>query len=220
VTAVSDASKGVELAGEESGAAKLADEGGSIGGGGGDAAGGGGGGGGSGGGGAGPEPFDNPAHNAADFERLKTQYAQEEILGAEPVGSALKGGSDYVRSKQVLEQVEVVGADGTVATVPKRVEGVRNVSMDVDSRHSAPIYEQPHIVEDGGRVFPLRGDDGTWRNLTQVPGAMRGRDLTSAMQQGIFEYIVDEHGNLVHQEFRAGGSMTGIPGGGTRMRNP
>lgn len=48
----------------------------------------------SGGGGDMPEPLDNPAHNAADFEKLKQSYSQQEIMGAEPVGSARKGGSD------------------------------------------------------------------------------------------------------------------------------
>jgi Domain of unknown function (DUF4157) len=183
---------------------ELADEGG------GSIRGGGGSGGGGGGGGAGP--LDNPAHNASDFERLKAQYAQEEILGAEPTGSALKGGSGDVRSNQVMHDVEIVAEDGTTKTVQKRLDGVRNVSMDVDVNHSAPIYEQGRIAENG-RMFSTRGADGTWRNLTQMPGNVNGVD-------GIFEYIVDETGQLVHQEFRPNGAVTGIPGGGSTMRNP
>ena len=57
--------------------------------------------------GAGGGSDDNAAHNQADFERLKAQYAMEEIMGAEPFGSATKGGSGDVRSNQVLQQVEV-----------------------------------------------------------------------------------------------------------------
>jgi hypothetical protein len=193
--------KGLEPSGLD-----LADEG-SLGGGSG-----GGGGGGGGGGAGGPESLDNPAHNASDFERLKAQYAQEEILGAEPTGSALKGGSGHVRSNQVMHDVEIVAEDGTTKMVQRRLDGVRNVSTDVDVNHSAPIYEQGSIAENG-RMFSTRGADGKWRNLTQMPGNVNGAD-------GIFEYIVDEKGQLVHQEFRPDKAVTGIPGGGTMMKNP
>ncbi|MGI9148104.1 MAG: hypothetical protein ACR2IK_16380 [Chloroflexota bacterium] len=149
---------------------------------------------------------DDSAHSAAAFERLKAQYAMEEITGAEPTGSALKGGSGDVRSNQVVQQVEITLPDGSTKMVPKRVDGVRNVSMDVDVNHSAPIFEQPRIAEDG-RIFPLQGSDGKWKNLTQMPGEVNGRP-------GIHEYIVDEHGNLTHQQFVPGGEVTGVPGGG------
>jgi|GEM_PF-5324067 len=172
----------------------------------------------SGGGGEGEPPGsggddDNSAHNAAGFERLKAQLAQEEIMGAEPTGSALKGGSGDVRSNQVMESVPVLdengqpvlNEDGTPRMRSRRVDGVRNVSMDVDVNHSAPIFEQPRIGE-SGQVFPLQNRDGSVSNLTQMPSTVNGRE-------GIVEYIVDANGNLVHQQFIPGGQVTGTPGG-------
>jgi hypothetical protein len=156
-------------------------------------------------GGGGSDPFDNPAHNRADFEKLKQQYAQEEIMGAEPKGSALKGGSGDVRSTQVMENKEIM-VDGKPKMVQKRVDGVRKVGMDVDVDHSAPIFEQSRIADDG-RVFPLDGN----KNLTQMPSGVNGRD-------GIVEYITDEKGNLVHQQFVEGGVVNGVPGGKPNVR--
>jgi hypothetical protein len=161
---------------------------------------------GGGNGGGGGEPAANAAHNAANFERLKAQYAMQEIMGAEPTGSATKGGSGYVRSQMVTEKVNVTRSDGSTKSVDKPVKGVRKVSQKVDAEHSAPIFEQSRIAEEG-RVFPSRGDDGKWTNLTQMPGGLNGKS-------GIYEYVVDEKGNLTHQKFIEGGSVTGEWGGG------
>lgn len=152
-----------------------------------------------------PKPTDNSAHNAAGFERLKAQYAQQEVLGAEPTGSALKGGSGHVRSTQRMEQVKIIGPDGQPKLVNKKVEGIRDVNMDVDVYHSAPIYMQDRIAQDG-RVFALKDNGGKQKTLIQMEGGVNDKD-------GIFEYIVDENGLLVHQIFIPGGKVTGVPGG-------
>lgn len=104
----------------------------------------------SGGGGDMPEPLDNPAHNAADFEKLKQSYSQQEIMGAEPVGSARKGGSDSDIP------------DGMGGVLPRK---------HVDAHHTAAIFEQSRIAEDS-RVFPIQ--DG--KTLTQMRSGVNGRD--------------------------------------------
>jgi hypothetical protein len=105
---------------------------------------------------------DNPAHNAADFERLKAQLAQEEIEGAPATGSALKS----------------------------------------DAEHRAASFVTDTAGE--GQHTTIVGGDQVPRNLTQVEGEMNGRS-------GIFEWIVDEKGNLTHQRFIPGGVRTGFP---------
>jgi hypothetical protein len=52
-----------------------------------------------------------------------------------------------------------------------------------------------------GKVFSI--NNGT-RTLLQVNGELNGK-------KGIFEYIIDEYGNVCHQLFKAGGVINGKP---------
>ena len=72
-----------------------------------------------------------------------------------------------------------------------------------DPMHRAPSYVVDQIP-DKGRVFPLRGGDGTNNTLTQMPGSMNNKP-------GIFEWIVNSKMELTHQRFIPDGRITGTP---------
>jgi len=55
-----------------------------------------------------------------------------------------------------------------------------------------------------GKVFTIKGGDGIERKLLQAEGAFNNKE-------GIFEYIYDNKGNVTHQRFIEGGSVTGTP---------
>ncbi|MFJ3450243.1 DUF637 domain-containing protein [Pseudomonas sichuanensis] len=103
------------------------------------------------------------ASNVALFERLRADYAAQEIRNAQPVGSALKD----------------------------------------DPLHRAPSFVIDQIPE-SGRLFTIRGGDGKSYNLTQMEGAVDGK-------QGIFEWLVNSKGELTHQRFIPTGRITGTP---------
>ena len=76
-------------------------------------------------------------------------------------------------------------------------------ALKEDPMHRAPSYVIDQIPEKG-RVFPLRGGDGTNNTLTQMPGSMNDRS-------GIFEWIVNSKMELTHQRFIPDGRITGTP---------
>ncbi|MDC4810890.1 DUF637 domain-containing protein, partial [Acinetobacter baumannii] len=55
-----------------------------------------------------------------------------------------------------------------------------------------------------GKFFKIKGGDGIERTLLQVEGGFNDK-------KGIFEYIVDNKGNITHQRFIANGRITGTP---------
>jgi len=55
-----------------------------------------------------------------------------------------------------------------------------------------------------GKVFSIIGNDGVKRTLLQVNGKLNGK-------KGIFEYIINEAGNVSHQLFKVGGVINGKP---------
>lgn len=70
-----------------------------------------------------------------------------------------------------------------------------------------PMHLAPRFVKDlaaDGQSFTIRGADGIQRNLVQTLGEVNG-------EAGIFEWIVDNNGVLMHQRFIPGGSVTGFP---------
>jgi RHS repeat-associated protein len=131
--------------------------------------------------GAGPAGCDsvatrNPGEAASryQFERLKADLAQQELLAATPTGSALKGSGPF---------------------------SPRTFGRNVDMSHASPTFARETVSQ--GRHFTIRGGDGVYRNLSQVPGSING-------QRGIFEFIVGPEG-LTHQRFIANGRITGFP---------
>jgi RHS repeat-associated protein len=86
------------------------------------------------------------AANRAQFERLKADLAQQELLSAEPVGSALKGAGPF--------------SPGTFG-------------RNIDLSHAAPTFARDMVSE--GQMFTIRGGDSVHRNLTQVAGEVNGK---------------------------------------------
>lgn len=82
----------------------------------------------------------------AQFERLRADLAEQELLGAEPVGSALKGAGPF---------------------------SPRTFSSRIDLSHSAPTFARDMVGR--GSHFTIRGGDGVYRNLTQVEGVVNGQ---------------------------------------------
>jgi hypothetical protein len=86
------------------------------------------------------------ATSRAQFERLKADLAQQEILAAEPTGSALKGSGPF---------------------------SPRASGQGLDIEHAAPTFARDMASE--GQHFTIRGGDGVYRNLTQVEGIVNGK---------------------------------------------
>jgi hypothetical protein len=105
---------------------------------------------------------------------MKADLAQQELLGAAPRGSALKGSGPF---------------------------SPRTFGSDLDVGHASPTFARE--MASSGQHFTIRGGDGIYRNLTQVPGQVNG-------QPGIFEFIVGPEG-LTHQRFILHGQITGYP---------
>jgi hypothetical protein len=76
-------------------------------------------------------------------------------------------------------------------------------ALKEDPHHRAATWAREDAAHNGTH-FPLTGNDGQVRTLTQIPGELNG-------EPGRFEYIVDQSGNLTHQRFVKGGSINGIP---------
>jgi len=85
------------------------------------------------------------ANNVGQFEKLKTDLARQELLGAIPTGSALKGSGPF---------------------------SPRTFNSNIDITHSSPTFARDLVNE--GRHFTIKGNDGVERNLTQVLGEVNG----------------------------------------------
>ncbi|PRA75463.1 hypothetical protein CQ054_22970, partial [Ochrobactrum sp. MYb29] len=72
-----------------------------------------------------------------------------------------------------------------------------------DPLHRAPSYVLAQIP-DRGRVFTIKGGDGTNYTLTQMEGVVDGK-------AGIYEWLVNSQGELTHQRFIRDGMITGTP---------
>ena len=104
------------------------------------------------------------ANDIIQYERLKSQYAAEEILNADRVGSAL---------------------------------------LKDDPGHRAASYLSKEQLANG-RTCSYRGGDNRIYTLLQTKGQLDDVD-------GIYEYIINDNGQVTHQRFIQGGKYTGFP---------
>ena len=96
--------------------------------------------------------INNPAHNATQFERLKAQYAADEILNADRIGSALKSDSSH-RAASFLSREQLAkgrvntfrGGDGSHYTLLQTYGGLDN---------NSGIYE--YVLNKKGQVTHQR----------------------------------------------------------------
>ncbi|MEQ1935929.1 MAG: adhesin, partial [Fimbriimonadaceae bacterium] len=75
-------------------------------------------------------------------------------------------------------------------------------ALKKDVSHMTAFWAQELMEK--AKVFPIVGRDGIKRTLTQTVGELDGK-------QGIYEWIIDNQGNLTHQRFIEGGKITGEP---------
>lgn len=131
---------------------------------------GGGGGGGDGGGAPGGGALDNPAHNAADFERLKADLARQELEGAPVGGTALEHDDPMHRVASFTtdlasqgQHTTIVGGDG----IPRNL-----VQVEGEVNGQPGIFEW--IVDEHGVRTHQRFIPGGVRTGTpnQVPGRL------------------------------------------------
>lgn len=72
-----------------------------------------------------------------------------------------------------------------------------------DSAHRAASYlSKEQLLK--GKVYEIVGNDKKIYTLLQVQGQFNGKE-------GIFEYILNEAGQVTHQRFIQNGIFTGIP---------
>jgi hypothetical protein len=70
-----------------------------------------------------------------------------------------------------------------------------------DIQHQGAFWAQPFA--ENGKVFTIRGGDNKLYTLTQVEGEFNG-------QKGVYEWIVNQAGELTHQRFILDGVITGF----------
>jgi len=72
-----------------------------------------------------------------------------------------------------------------------------------DPTHRAASYLSEEQLR-SGHVYYVEGKDGNMYTLLQTKGQLNG-------ENGIFEYLINDAGQVVHQRFIAGGGYTGFP---------
>ncbi|XHX77654.1 MAG: DUF4157 domain-containing protein [Stenomitos frigidus ULC029] len=109
---------------------------------------------------------------------------------AEETGNAAHNAAEFEKFKARLAAEELEGAPA------------KGSALKPDSEHRAASWVTDTVAEEG-KHFSIKGGDGKTKNLTQLEGNMNGQD-------GVFEYIVDEKGDLTHQRFIPKGRPNGI----------
>ena len=86
----------------------------------------------------------------------------------------------------------------------EEIQGAKVIgsALKEDAYHRSASYMLDAAKE--GKMFTLRGSDGTKYNLLQVEGKLNA-------QAGIYEWLTNLKGELVHQRFIKDGRITGIP---------
>ncbi|WP_210453471.1 hemagglutinin repeat-containing protein [Pantoea ananatis] len=126
------------------------------------------------------------------------------------IAGLLAGGAGVVKGGAVLTEKVVAKTTGIVDTalkssvINKILEADRIGSgLKPDPTHRGASYLSREQLMDG-KVFTIKGGDGIERKLLQAEGSFNEK-------KGIFEYIYDNKGNVTHQRFIEGGSITGAP---------
>jgi hypothetical protein len=76
-------------------------------------------------------------------------------------------------------------------------------ALKSDPTHRAASFGLDAVAK-AGQSFELKGGDGVVRTLIQAPGGMNGK-------AGIFEYMINKAGQVIHQRFIENGVITGRP---------
>lgn len=93
-----------------------------------------------------------PAQNVAQFERLRAQYAAQEISGAKPVGSALKDDPYHRAPSYVIDMIPERGRVFTIKGNDGKSYNLTQMEGQVDGR--AGVFEW--LVDSSGQLTHQR----------------------------------------------------------------
>ena len=94
---------------------------------------------------------------------------------------------------------------GATATIAETIIGAERIgsALKGDAYHRAASYLSKAQLS-LGKAFNWVNGDGEKFTLFQVEGGVNGK-------QGVFEYLINEAGQIVHQLFKVGSKITGRP---------
>lgn len=107
-----------------------------------------------------------------------------------------KGRKTVTKKKTITSYVYVKLDINTIAKKIPNLKRNKHVLSQSDSFHRAGSYLTYKQLRKG-RVYSLRGKDGSMYTHLKVTGIVSGRE-------GVFHYIIDRTGVITHQEFRVG----------------
>ncbi|MED2183215.1 WXG100 family type VII secretion target [Bacillus wiedmannii] len=119
-------------------------------------------------------------------------------------------------STKVIKELKGPVIDGKRVGSGKKVDEVKPIWGRDEKGKPFIEKEFPHVSKEHGfsdvidnysrfaEEFPLVGGDGIKRELYQITGSNNGK-------KGVFEWIVEPHGDVSHRRFIENGVMTGKP---------
>ncbi|MGZ7151864.1 WXG100 family type VII secretion target [Bacillus sp. BC08] len=119
-------------------------------------------------------------------------------------------------STKVIKELNGPVIDGKRVGSGKKVDKVKPIWGRDEKGKPFIEKEFPHVSKEHGfsdvidnysrfaEEFPLVGGDGIKRELYQITGSNNGK-------KGVFEWIVEPHGDVSHRRFIENGVMTGKP---------